>query len=84
MRSVNSLPLMSVLRRDAGVYLKSKIGQQIQNNSFNMPAPKAVPGTKNVVPHVIVGDEAFALHENLMKPYPSSIQLSAISSSKDN
>lgn len=55
---------------DAGIYLKSQIGRQINNNCFGMPAPAPLPGTKNVVPHVIVGDEAFALHENLMKPYP--------------
>lgn len=40
------------------------------NNAFNIPAPKVLLGTNNVVPHVIVGDETFALHENLMKPYP--------------
>lgn len=55
---------------DAGIYLKSQIGKMIKNNAFNIPAPKVLPGTNNVVPHVIVGDEAFALHENLMKPYP--------------
>lgn len=55
---------------DAGIYLKSKIGKKIKNNTFNIPAPKALPRTNNIVPHVIVGDEAFALHENLMKPYP--------------
>lgn len=55
---------------DAGIYLKSKIGKQIQLNKFNIPPPKSLPGTNTVVPHVIVGDEAFALHENLMKPYP--------------
>lgn len=55
---------------DAGIYLKSKIGQKIKENTFNIPAPKPLPGTDIVVPHVIVGDEAFALHENLMKPYP--------------
>ncbi|KAE9536969.1 hypothetical protein AGLY_006776 [Aphis glycines] len=54
---------------DAGIYLKSQIGKIIKNNAFNIPAPKVLPGTNNVVPHVIVGDEAFALHENLMKPY---------------
>ncbi|GFV37723.1 DDE Tnp4 domain-containing protein [Trichonephila clavipes] len=39
-------------------------------NTFNVPPPKALPGTDTVIPHVIVGDEAFALHQNLMKPYP--------------
>ena len=55
---------------DAGIYLKSKLGQNIRTNTFNIPPPKSLPGTDNIVPHVIVGDEAFALHENLMKPYP--------------
>ncbi|GFU62744.1 DDE Tnp4 domain-containing protein [Trichonephila clavipes] len=54
---------------DAGIYLKSEIGQRIKNNTFNIPPPKALPGTDTVIPHVIVGDEAFALHQNLMKPY---------------
>ncbi|GFY59155.1 DDE Tnp4 domain-containing protein [Trichonephila inaurata madagascariensis] len=55
---------------DAGIFLKSEIGRKIKNNTFNVPPPKALPGTDTVVPHVIVGDEAFALHQNLMKPYP--------------
>lgn len=55
---------------DAGIYLKSRTGKMIKNNTFNIPVPKEIPGTNTVVPHVIVGDEAFALHENLMKPYP--------------
>ncbi|GFQ84324.1 uncharacterized protein TNCT_665751 [Trichonephila clavata] len=48
----------------------SEIGRRIKNNTFNVPLPKALPGTDTVVPHIIVGDEAFALHQNLMKPYP--------------
>lgn len=55
---------------DAGIYLKSKMGKNINNNTFNIPPPQPLPGTNDTVPHVIVGDEAFALHENLMKPYP--------------
>lgn len=54
---------------DAGIYLKSKFGQKIINNSFNIPPPQALPGNNHILPHVFVGDEAFALHENLMKPY---------------
>lgn len=29
-----------------------------------------MPGLNVTVPHVLVGDEAFSLHEHLMKPYP--------------
>lgn len=28
---------------DAGIYLKSKIGKVVKNNTFNIPAPKALP-----------------------------------------
>ncbi|CAF4956650.1 unnamed protein product [Pieris macdunnoughi] len=45
---------------DACIYLKSQIGKMIKINTFNIPAPKVIPGTNNVVPHVIVGGEAFA------------------------
>ncbi|GFX58656.1 DDE Tnp4 domain-containing protein [Trichonephila clavipes] len=56
---------------DAGIYLKSEIGRRIKNNTFNVPPPKALPGTDTVIPHVIVGDEAFLRYiKNLMKPYP--------------
>lgn len=55
---------------DAGIYLKSKFGKSILNNTFNIPPPQALPGTDHIVPYVLVGDEAFALHQNLMKPYP--------------
>jgi hypothetical protein len=55
---------------DAGIYLKSNFGTKIMNNEFNIPPPQALPQTNTVLPHVILGDEAFALHENLMKPFP--------------
>lgn len=52
---------------DAGVFMRSEFGKRINNGTFNIPPPKPLPGTNVVLPHVIVGDEAFALHENLMK-----------------
>lgn len=55
---------------DAGVFMKSNIGKQINSHTFDIPAPKPLQGTNFELPHVIVGDEAFALHENLMKSYP--------------
>lgn len=55
---------------DAGIYLKSEIGQKIYNEQFHIPPPNALPYTETVLPNVILGDEAFALHKNFMKPYP--------------
>jgi hypothetical protein len=55
---------------DTGIYLKSNFGTKIINNEFNTPPPQALPQTNTVLSHVILGDEAFALHENLMKPFP--------------
>lgn len=55
---------------DAGVFMRSNMGKQINNCMFGIPPPKPLPGTNVDLPHVIVGDEAFALHENLMKSYP--------------
>lgn len=53
-----------------GIYLKSIFGQNILKKEFAIPPPQPLPGMNILVPHVIVGDEAFALHEHLMKPYP--------------
>lgn len=53
-----------------GIYLKSRFGQKIQKKEFTIPPPQPLPGMNILVPYVILGDEAFALHEHLMKPYP--------------
>lgn len=54
---------------DAGTFTRSKMGQHIDGKTFKIPPPKALPGT-NVVLHVILADEGFALHDNVMKSYP--------------
>lgn len=46
------------------------------NNTLNLPQPTPLPNTNIVLPYVFVGDEAFALHQNLLRPY-SSQQLDA-------
>lgn len=46
------------------------MGRRILGKKFEIPPPKKLPGTDVTLPHVIVGDEAFRLEENLMKPYP--------------
>ena len=41
-------------------------------NQLQMPQPKLLPGfpQAGLIPHCIVGDEAFPLRHDLMKPYP--------------
>lgn len=56
----------------SGIFLKSSMGQRINNEQFNIPEPSTLPYTDIMLPNVIVGDEAFALNKNLMKPYPRS------------
>lgn len=51
------------------------MGQRIRNKQFNIPQSRALPGMDIELPCVILGDEAFGLHENLMKPFPRASSL---------
>lgn len=55
---------------DSGIFNRSSFGKQINDKQFDFPPPTVLPGTNITVPHVIVGDEAFTLQENLMRSYP--------------
>ncbi|XP_039763801.1 protein ANTAGONIST OF LIKE HETEROCHROMATIN PROTEIN 1-like isoform X2 [Pararge aegeria] len=57
---------------DGGIMSHSKLGQKMQGNRLNIPRNKTLPGTNQVLPHVFVADEAFALTENIMRPYPGN------------
>lgn len=37
---------------------------------MNFPEDKALPNSNDVLPHVIIGDKAFRLTNNMLKPYP--------------
>lgn len=39
---------------------------------MNFPSPSTLPWTDSEIPYLILGDEAFPLLLNLMKPYPRS------------
>jgi len=54
---------------DSGIFLISTMGKQVLNRSFVFPVDSTLPGSNIVVPHVIVGDEAFRLYKHIMKPY---------------
>lgn len=56
---------------DGGILSKSKMGRAIFENKFNIPSNRCLPGTNVSAPCVILGDEAFPLKNNLLRPYPS-------------
>ncbi|XP_011858851.1 PREDICTED: uncharacterized protein LOC105556374 [Vollenhovia emeryi] len=55
---------------DSTVFRESPLGKKLKENALNLPQPNILPGFNFKMPYVIVGDDAFALHINLMKPYP--------------
>jgi hypothetical protein len=61
---------------DAGIFKRCELGRRIMDDDLDFPPNKLIPGfaAGGFVPHVIVGDAAFPLRENIMIPYgkPSS------------
>lgn len=54
---------------DGGVFENSMIGYGINQHSLSFPENTILKGSDKVLPYVLVGDEAFPLKPNLMKPY---------------
>lgn len=55
---------------DAGVFRASKLHGMLMGDTLGFPLPEELPGRSMKIPYFFVGDSAFALGENLMKPYP--------------
>ncbi|KAG8237311.1 hypothetical protein J437_LFUL017495 [Ladona fulva] len=53
---------------DGGVIKKTAFYES-QKWKLNIPLPKHLPGSNKTSPNVFVGDEAFKLQDNFMKPY---------------
>lgn len=58
---------------DGGIFANSEFGRRFISNGLNMPASGYLPGTDMEVPYCIVGDAAFPLRQNLMRPYPGRL-----------
>lgn len=54
---------------DGGVLYYTKFWEKLQNNTLNIPPPTCLPNTVEQFPYVFLGDEAFSLQPNFMKPY---------------
>ncbi|XP_073398708.1 uncharacterized protein [Dendrobates tinctorius] len=57
---------------DSQDFKSSDMGQRLYGNHFNFPTPQPLPNTEGPPqPFVMVGDEAFQICQNLLKPYSS-------------
>ncbi|KAI5693506.1 hypothetical protein M8J75_000389 [Diaphorina citri] len=55
---------------DGGIFASSALGKALNNGTLNIPEDKNLPGINTKAPYVIIGDSAFPLKKNLMRPYP--------------
>lgn len=54
---------------DGGVIKNTDFGKAIYTKSLKIPEPSQLPNSNKVLPFVFVGDNAFQMHENLIKPF---------------
>lgn len=55
---------------DGNIFSTSPLGKKIANKTLNLPEPSELPTVEGLLPYVFVGDEAFPLTQNFMRPYP--------------
>ncbi|XP_004205962.2 uncharacterized protein LOC101240376 [Hydra vulgaris] len=55
---------------DGSVYANSQLGYAIENDLLDIPQACKVNGTETIFPYVFVGDNAFGLKPQMIKPYP--------------
>ncbi|KAM7283468.1 hypothetical protein ISCGN_000576 [Ixodes scapularis] len=65
---------------DGGVLKNSNFGIAMEKGLLKVPGPKLLPGSNVVAPHVFIGDEAFQLRDDFMRPYPGQ----NLENAKDN
>ena len=58
---------------DSNVFKNSTLGKKLHSGQLKLPSPCTLPNDNSEIcmPHVIVSDEAFALAENILRPYPN-------------
>jgi len=58
---------------DSSVFKNKNIGRKLESNQLGIPGSRMLPNDENgkCIPFVIVVDEAFALSEHVLRPYPN-------------
>lgn len=54
---------------DFGTFRNTKFYHNMTTNNLNIPEERALPNSSIVLPHVLVGVEAFGSSKHLMRPY---------------
>ena len=55
---------------DGGAWGRSSLCRLLQSGDCKLPEPKLLPNSTRKLPFVFVGDDAFPLKKNLLKPFP--------------
>lgn len=55
---------------DGGIFKSSEIGQALEKGTSGLPGPTTLPRSNIQAPHVLLGDEAFQLRNDFLRPYP--------------
>ncbi|KAL0148376.1 hypothetical protein M9458_056356 [Cirrhinus mrigala] len=55
---------------DAGLFAQSDLRAALDDRKLNIPPAEALPNTNIIMPYAFVGDEAYPLRNDLLKPYP--------------
>lgn len=56
---------------DGGVLDNTRFGELLIEEKLNLPSPKRPDNSSKTLPYVFVGDEAFALRKDFLKPFSS-------------
>lgn len=54
---------------DGGVFNRTTFSKSLTEGTLNLPEPCPLPARNEPIPYFLVGDDAFALSNNLIKPY---------------
>ena len=57
---------------DSTIFQRTSLWRGIQDKTIELPADEKLSGSDKLVPYFLIGDEAFPIHKNLLRPYGGS------------